>query len=78
VAAPNQSHRFSLNALASGYYRDVTQELAKLGYRYDSNAKGSHERWLNAEGNTLIVPRNLRSRHTANGILKDAGSNKRF
>jgi hypothetical protein len=26
----------------------------------------------------LIVPRNLKSRHTANGILKDAGSDKRL
>ncbi len=40
--------------------------------------KGSHEKWVNADGRTLIVPRHLRSRHTANGILKDAGSPQRL
>ncbi|QQR35635.1 hypothetical protein JI749_14985 [Devosia oryziradicis] len=39
-----------------------------------NNAKGFHERWTNAQGTTLIVPRNLMSRHTANSILRDAGS----
>ena len=29
------------------------------------------------EGLVLIVPRELKSKHAANGILKDAGSTKR-
>jgi len=57
-----------------GYYGVVTKELRHLGFRYDKNAKGSHEKWVNDEGTVLIVPRNLLVRHTANGILKDAGS----
>jgi len=52
----------------------VTKEPRKLGFRYDVNAKGAHEKWINEAGTLLIVPRNLMSRHTANGILKDAGS----
>jgi predicted RNA binding protein YcfA (HicA-like mRNA interferase family) len=57
-----------------GYYPVVTRELSRPGFWRDSNAKGSHEKWINDEGLTLIVPRNLKSRHTANGILKDARS----
>lgn len=64
--------------MASGYYDAVVRELKRLGYRYFGNAKGSHEKWVNGEGRTLVVPFNLKSRHTANGILKDAGSDMRL
>jgi predicted RNA binding protein YcfA (HicA-like mRNA interferase family) len=60
--------------LVVGYYNAVTKELRRLGFRYDTNAKGSHEKWVNEAGRILIVPRNLMVRHTANGILRDAGS----
>jgi predicted RNA binding protein YcfA (HicA-like mRNA interferase family) len=60
--------------LVDGYYKIVVRELRRLGFEYDRNAKGSHERWVNAAGRLLIVPRSLTKRHTANGILKDAGS----
>lgn len=63
--------------MAGGFYKTVCDELKRLGYAYLTNAKGSYEKWVHTEtGVTLIVPRNLKSRHTANGILKDAGSNK--
>lgn len=64
--------------MVDGYYTAVTKELKALGFSYDSNAKGSHEKWRNAAGTILIVPRNLYSRHTAQAILKDAGSSKRL
>ena len=60
--------------MPEGFYLAVSKELRRLGFRHDSNAKGSHERWVNEAGRLLIVPRNLKSRHTANAILKDAGS----
>ena len=60
--------------MVDGYYKAVTKELHRLGFRYDINAKGSHEKWINEAGLNMVVPRNLMSRHTANGILKDAGS----
>jgi predicted RNA binding protein YcfA (HicA-like mRNA interferase family) len=60
--------------VAEGFYRAVTEELKRLGYRHAANAKGSHEKWANDAGRTLIVPRSMKSRHTANGILRDAGS----
>jgi predicted RNA binding protein YcfA (HicA-like mRNA interferase family) len=62
-----------------GFYKDLIKELARLGFVYDRPAKGSHEQWLNSEAKVSVtVPRNIYSRHTANGILKKAGSAKKF
>jgi predicted RNA binding protein YcfA (HicA-like mRNA interferase family) len=60
--------------VVDGYYKLVVKELRRLGFEYQRNSKGSHERWINDAGRLIIVPRNLAKRHTANGILKDAGS----
>ena len=61
--------------MASAYYSIVTREISKLGFEYWKNAKGSHEKWKCLKtGRILLVPYNLKSRHTANGILKSAGS----
>ena len=65
--------------MAPGFYRAVCDDLAKAGFTYLANAKGSHEKWQNAQtGRLVLVPRNLKSRHTANGILKSAGLEKKF
>jgi predicted RNA binding protein YcfA (HicA-like mRNA interferase family) len=65
--------------MVDGFYKDVCKELAAAGYTHVGNAKGSHEKWRHAAiGKIVIVPRNLKSRHTANGILKDAGLTKRY
>jgi predicted RNA binding protein YcfA (HicA-like mRNA interferase family) len=64
--------------VVDGYYAAVVKELRRLGYAHLANAKGSHEKWSNDQGRVLIVPRNLMSRHTANAILKDAGTHKKF
>ena len=64
--------------MAGDLYNTVTKEISKLGFANWKNAKGSHEKWKRPEnGKILLVPRNLKSRHTANGILKDAGSAKK-
>ena len=60
--------------MVDGYYKLVVKELRRLGFEYQRNSKGSHERWIGATGRLIIVPRNLSKRHTANGILRDAGS----
>jgi predicted RNA binding protein YcfA (HicA-like mRNA interferase family) len=64
--------------LPEGFYRDICKEIKSLGFRYVGNAKGSHENWENSSGKRLLVPHNLNSRHTANAILKDAGSGKKL
>lgn len=60
--------------MVAGYYKLVIGELRRLGYTKQGNAKGSHEKWVDQAGKVMIVPHNLKSRHTANAILKDAGS----
>lgn len=65
--------------MPDGFYKAVAVELSRLGFVRKSGGKGSHEKWFGgADELTLIVPRNLKSRHTANAILKDAGSSLKF
>lgn len=64
--------------MPEGFYKEVCKEIKALGFFYKENAKGSHEKWQNDAGRIILVPRNLKSRYTANGILKDAGCDKRF
>ena len=65
--------------MSEGYYREVVKKLAQLGYAFHAPAKGSHEKWKHqSSGKMIIVPHNLKSRHTANSILKDAGSSRKF
>lgn len=65
--------------MVDGFYKTVRTIISELGYEYLSNAKGSHEKWRSQKtGKVILVPRNLQSRHTANGILKDAGSDRRL
>ena len=40
--------------------------------------KGDHDIWATREGKRLVVPVQIKSRQTANGILKDAGLQKAF
>jgi predicted RNA binding protein YcfA (HicA-like mRNA interferase family) len=55
------------------------RSFAQLGYEYLTNAKGSHEKWRSSKtARIILVPRNLMSRHTANAILKDAGSTRKL
>ncbi|ATQ41290.1 type II toxin-antitoxin system HicA family toxin [Caulobacter mirabilis] len=60
------------------FYPDLARLLAAAGWSRVPGGKGSHEKWRHdGSGRTLIVPR-MKSRHTANGILKDAGLPKAF
>lgn len=64
--------------MAPGLFRAVRDELIKAGFACLANAKGSHEKWQNAKtGRLVLVPRNLKSRHTANAIMKSAGLGKK-
>ncbi|WP_162651549.1 type II toxin-antitoxin system HicA family toxin [Lentilitoribacter sp. Alg239-R112] len=60
----------------NGFYKQVTQLLSAAGYSQVKGGKGSHEKWSNENTQHLTtVPKNLKSRHTANSILKDCGVN---
>ena len=65
--------------MAKGFYKDVVSALRDAGYEYKENAKGGHEKWVNQKlGRIQIVPGKIKSRHTANAILKDIGQVKKF
>ena len=57
----------------NSFYPIVKAELKSLGFYFDRQGKGSHEIWSNG-AKSFPVPINIKSRHTANGILKEAGS----
>ena len=61
------------------FYREVTALLRAQGFTRVDGGKGSHEKWFNDVTRRLvIVPRNLKSRHTANAILKSAQINRKI
>ncbi|MCJ2144679.1 type II toxin-antitoxin system HicA family toxin [Methylobacterium sp. E-066] len=62
---------------------DFTPPLKKLlhdnGYRFFRSGRGDHEIWRHAEtGRKVVVDASIKSRHTANGVLKQAGLPKAF
>jgi predicted RNA binding protein YcfA (HicA-like mRNA interferase family) len=61
------------------YYRDLIRLLKENGYEFKRQGRGDHEIWSNPKnGVSVTVDRKLRSRFTANGILKEAGLPKAF
>ena len=60
------------------YGKPVRLRLSEAGCVSLRRGKGDHDVWATAEGKRLVVPVSIKSRHTANGILKDAGLAKAF
>jgi len=53
--------------------------LADAGWKFLRQAAGDHEIWFNpTTGRKVTIEVKGKSRHTANGVLKDAGLPKRF
>jgi predicted RNA binding protein YcfA (HicA-like mRNA interferase family) len=53
--------------------------LAQNGYMFARSGRGDHEIWSNRDtGKKVVVDGRIKSRHTANGILKQAGLPKAF
>ena len=60
-----------------------TPQLKKLllvhGCRFERQGKGDHEIWFSPiTGRRFAVDSDIKSRHTANGVLKQAGLPKQF
>ncbi|WP_413819680.1 type II toxin-antitoxin system HicA family toxin [Tateyamaria sp.] len=63
--------------MVKGFYNDVVRMITEIGYyKIKKGGKGSHEKWAHETLPTVTVPHNMLSKHTANGILKDAGLTK--
>ena len=61
------------------FYRDLIKLLRASGYEFKRQGRGDHEIWWHpTTGVRLTVDKKLRSRVTANEILKDAGLPKAF
>jgi predicted RNA binding protein YcfA (HicA-like mRNA interferase family) len=56
----------------------VRDKLSEAGCAFLRRGKGDHDIWTTPEGKRIVVPVRIKSRHTANGILKDAGLAKAF
>lgn len=76
MAAPRRECDLRIN-MVEGYYHQIVKLIKKMGFNKIKGGKGSHEKWNNGEF-TLIVPRHMQSKHTANSILKQSGSDHRL
>jgi predicted RNA binding protein YcfA (HicA-like mRNA interferase family) len=62
-----------------GFGKAVREKLREAGWLFHHHGKGDHDVWIDPRtGQKVTVPIKLMSRHTANGILKDAGLPKEF
>ncbi|MGH6921903.1 MAG: type II toxin-antitoxin system HicA family toxin [Geminicoccaceae bacterium] len=61
------------------YAARLKRLLRQAGCRLERQGKGDHEIWYSPITNQRFpVDNKIRSRHTANGILKQAGLDKAF
>ena len=56
----------------AGYERKIVKLLKEAGFSLDRRPRGSHDIWSDGEIE-VSVPKKIRKRHTANGLLKQAG-----
>ena len=61
------------------YERDVKRILAEHGCTFVRHGKGDHDIWQSPiNGRRFVVDGKIKSRHTANAIMKQAGIDHRF
>ena len=62
------------------YEREVKSLLKVAGWVKIRQGKSSHEQWQSADRSGLVitVPSKIKSRHTANHILKQAGIDRKL
>ena len=65
--------------MAGGYGRQIERLLLDAGCHLVRMGKGDHDIWFSpVTGRSFVFDRGVKVRHTANGILKDAGLDKAF
>jgi hypothetical protein len=63
----------------SDYTPRLKQYLREAGCHFDRQGKGDHEIWFSpVTGIRFVVDNSIKSRHTANAVLKQAGLPKKF
>lgn len=61
-----------------GYTKELKKLLRDAGCEFSHSGKGDHETWKTPDGKFITVDANIKSRHTANETLKQAGLKKAF
>lgn len=61
-----------------GYTKELKKLLTESGCEFVREGKGDHEIWKSPAGRHFTVDSNIKSRHTANASLKQAGLKKHF
>jgi hypothetical protein len=61
-----------------GFAKELKRLLVPAGCEFVPYGKGDHEIWKSPNGHHFTVDGNIKSRHTANATLKQAGVPKRF
>jgi hypothetical protein len=65
--------------MGSSFTPQVKKLLAAHGCRFERSGKGDHEVWFSPlTQRRFVVDGDIKSRHTANAILKQAGIGKQF
>ncbi|MBI2801525.1 MAG: type II toxin-antitoxin system HicA family toxin [Gammaproteobacteria bacterium] len=63
----------------AGYTRELKQALRAAGCRFHRQGKGDHEIWYSPMTDRYFpVDSDIKSRHTANAVLVQAGLAKQF
>ena len=63
----------------SNYTPEVKKHLRNAGCRFERQGRGDHEIWYSPITKVrFVVDQNIKSRHTANAVLKQAGLPKKF
>ena len=61
------------------YSKPLKKRLRDAGCEFEWQGKGDHEIWYSPiTGIRFVVDQAIKSRHTANGVLKQAGLPKQF
>jgi len=61
------------------YTQQLERHLRKAGCRFERQGRGDHEIWFSPNtGIRFVVDEHIKSRHTANAVLKQAGLPKKF
>ena len=63
----------------SDFSRELKQYLKEAGCCFERQGKGDHEIWFSPITNIrFVVDNRIKSRHTVNAVLKQAGLPKKF
>jgi hypothetical protein len=65
--------------MARSFTTQLKKLLSEAGCNFERQGKGDHEIWYSPITNRrFVVDNSIKSRHTANAVLKQAGLSKAF